>query len=255
MKKIILSIALISAPVIISANQYYPSNSNGFNTPNFNWGNGNKGSNWNMPNMNWGNGNNRFNNGSNWNVPNMNWGNNNGGSNWNMPNMNWGNNNGGSNWNMPNMNWGNNNGGSNWNMPNMNGSNKSGYGNGSNWNMPNMNWGNNGNNSFQPWNFGNNGFSNRYYGAKPNYRFAPKPAYKAPTALLKPKAVMSKANVVAPKTMNQSAALKVNPAIEAAKKVVTTTANKIPTPNEVKGVVLAPENKPKVTIETSTPVK
>ena len=223
MKKIILSLALLSAPLMVSANQFSPFNSNGFNMPN------------------WGNGNNRFNNnGSNWNMPNMNWGNNNGGSNWNMPNMNWGNGyNSGSNWNMPNMNWGNNNGGSNWNMPNMNWGNN---GSGSNWNIPNMNWGNNQNT--RPWNFGNSGYNNRYYGANPNYRFAPRPAYKAPTPKFKPKGA-----VATPKMTTQAVTQNVKPAIvkptiNAVKDVVTTVADKIPTPNDVKGVVLAPANQP-----------
>lgn len=222
MKKLILSIALLSTPLIASANQYYPNNSNGFNTPNFNWGNGNNNSSWNMPNMNWGNGNNGY--GNNWNMPNMNWGNNNGGSNWNMPNMNWGNNNNrnGSSWNMPNMNWGN------------------GNNNGSSWNMPNMNWGNN-NNGYtyvNPRNYGNTGY----------YKFVPQAIYRAPAPRPQLKAQAAPPKAATPPITTPQATKPVTQAVKKAETIV----NKIPTPSEVKGVIIAPENKPEATPEKAS---
>jgi len=215
MKKIFLYIAILGTSLAVNANN--------FNMPT--WGGGNNGSNWNMPNMNWGNNNHSFGNGSNWSIPNMNMGNNNGyrsGSNWSMPNMSWGNNNGsGSSWNMPSMNFGNNNGpgtGSNWNMPNM-GWGNSNY-NRSNWGMPSFN---NGGSNNQPWNNGNN-----IRRSAPNihqYRSPAQGTYMIPMAPVK-------ATV---NTVTQAAS----------KTAASVTRSKIPTPSEVKGVILAPENKTK----------
>ena len=242
MKKIILSIALLSTPLLVSANQYFPNNSNGFNMPNFNGGNGNNGSNWNMPNMNWGNSNgNGYSNGSNWNMPNMNWGSNNRGSNWNMPGMNWGNNNGygnGSNWNMPNMNWGSGNG----------------YNSGSNWNMPGMNWGNN---NSRPWNYGNNA---SYGTNRPRYTFVPNPAYKPLAPKLKPRTITAPRVKVAPPKTTAPVATAAAPTVtnkikSTINKAVTNGVNKIPKPNEIKGIILAPENKAKISPDASTPIK
>ncbi len=214
MKKIILSIALLSAPIITTANN--------FNMPGFNNGNGfNNGSSWNMPNMNWGNSNNGsnngFSNGSNWSMPSMNWGNGNngnnmGGSNWNMPAMNWGNGNSngynnGSNWNMPNMNWGN-----------SSNNNSNGLPNGSNWAMPTMNWG--------------NGTSN----------YAPNVQYRAPTMPVAPQFIprlTTKAKIQAP-VVKKPVVKIATPAVKIVKGAV---ANKIPMPSEVKGTILAPANK------------
>ncbi len=221
MKKITLSIALLIAPIIATANN--------FSMPGFNNGNGfSNGSNWNMPNMNWGNSNNGynngFNNGSNWSMPNMNWGNsannyngnNLGGSNWNMPNMNWGNSNNGngynngSSWNMPNMNWGN------------SVNNNNGFPNGSNWTMPTMNWGNG------------------------NSNYAPNVQYRAPAMPVAPHFTPSAPRV----TVQTQAPIAKKPVVKAAAPVVNTMTatkatvqNKIPMPSEVKGVILAPTNK------------
>jgi len=258
MKLLALSIALLGSTVIVSANQYYPNNSNGFNTPNFNWGN--NGSSWSMPNMNWGNNNgynNRYNSGSSWHMPNFNWGSNNRGTSWSMPSMNWGNNNGygsGSNWSMPNFNWGN------------------GYNSGNNWNMPGMNWGN----KSRPWNFGNSTYNAP---RMPNYRFVPNPAYNAPMPqfkaqtiappkLVQPKITPPSMNVQAPKAPVANAA----PALSMPKRTTQDTeklvkdaikdsmkdavkTHRIPMPSEVKGVILSPENTPKVSPELKTPVK
>ena len=112
-------------------------------------------------------------------------------------------------------------------MPSMNWSNgNNGYSNGSNWNMPNMNWGNNN----QPWNFGNNGY------APNNQRWVP-------------------AMPVAPQFIpraNTQAPIPKQPAKPVEKTVKASTPapavqNKIPMPGQVKGVILAPENKPAVT--------
>lgn len=259
MNKIILLIALSSTPILVSANQFFPNNSNGFNTPNFNWGNRGNNSNWNMPSMNWGNGNNRFNNGSNWNMPSMNWGNGNNrfnnGSNWNMPSMNWGNNNGygsGSNWSMPSMNWGSGN-------------------NGSNWNMPSMNWGNGWNNNSRPWNFSNNnGYNGSYYGATPNYGYAsrPAPTYRAPMPPTMPKLKSQvettpppKANISSSKIpstpMTQKAQSGINTAVDMAKSTVTSVAaptiTKVPTANDMKNII--PATTDKVSTPTNTEIK
>ena len=221
MKVLVLSLALLNSPLIANANQYYPNNSSGFNVPNMNWGNSNGyggGSNWNMPSMNWGNNNNR-------------------GSNWNMPSMNWGNSSGyggGSNWNMPSMNWGSGNG----------------YNSGSNWNMPNMSWGsNNRNNNTRPWNYGAN---------RPAYRFVPNPAYQVPAPQIKSKALTPpKMNVVPPKAAASivTPAQAVKSVAQPATKSVATTIGSIPKPSDVKGVILAPENKPKVSPMITTPAK
>ncbi len=222
MKRIIISTVLLASSISTHANN--------FNMP---WGNNNgynNGSSWNMPNMNWGNnGNNGFNNGTSWNMPTMNWGNNsngyNNGSNWNMPTMNWGNGyNNGSNWNMPTMNWGNN-----------------GYNNGTNWNMPNMNWGN-GNN--QPWNYGNS-VSNR---AVPNNTM-PNVQYRAPVMPVVPQFIprlnaQKKAPVpVLQKPMIKKEIKAVDPAGVKVTPPAVQTQTKIPMPSEVKGTILAPENK------------
>lgn len=210
MNKKILIMAILGSTFAVQANN--------FNMPT--WGNGyNNGSSWNMPSMNWGN-NNGYGNGTNWNMPSMNWGNNNGyssGTNWNMPSMNWGNNNGysnGTNWNMPNMNWGSGN-------------------NGSNWNFPSFNW----NNNNQPW---NNGYN--YRRPTPNVQFIP-PAqgYFIPQAQAKPTAPAMRAKPIAPQPTAKAAA----PAATAKTKVTA----KIPTPDEVKGVILAPENKSEQKVE------
>jgi hypothetical protein len=220
MKKIIFSIALLSAPLIATANN--------FNMPGFNNSNGfNNGSSWTMPNMNWGNGtngNNGFNNGSSWNMPNMNWGNNNNnGNNWSMPSMNLGNaNNGynnGSNWNMPNMSWGNSNNNNN----------------GSNWTMPNMNWGNG---NSQPWNFGNN-FNN---GAN----YAPNVQYRAPAMPVAPHFIPrlnAQNSVQAPVAKNPAAPVVKTTAQKPSVNSAPATQGKIPMPSEVKGTILAPVNK------------
>ncbi len=232
MKILVLSLALISSSLVANANQYYPNNPNGFNAPNFNWGSNNGGSNWNMPNFNWGS--------------------NNGGSNWNMPSMNWGSNNGGSNWSMPSMNWGNNNGygsGSSWKMPSINWGSGNGYNRGSSWNMPSMNWGNNWNNNTRPWSYGAN---------RPNYRFVPNPAYKFPAPQIKSQALTTPtAPKKAPAITAKPIPAKIGKSIAspAIKSVKTATSN-IPKPSDVKGVILAPENKPtKVTPEATIPTK
>ncbi len=210
MKKIILSIALLSAPLITTANN--------FSMPGFNNGNG---STWNMPNMNFGNANNGFSNGSNWSMPTMNWGNSN-----NTPNN--GNNLGGNNWNMPTMNWGNGyNNGSSWNMPNMNwgnsfNNNSNGFNNGSNWTIPTMNWGN-GNNNYAP---------NVQYRA-PVMPTAPHFTPSAPRATMQTQAPMTK------KTVVKAAA----PVVKTTPEAKGTVQNEIPMPSEVKGVILAPKNK------------
>ncbi|MCF6188953.1 MAG: hypothetical protein L3J51_00575 [Cocleimonas sp.] len=229
MKKIIISTVLLVSSISTHANN--------FNMP---WGNNNgynNGSNWNMPNMNWGNnGNNAntgYNNGSNWNMPTMNWGNNsngyNNGSNMNMPTMPWGNNNG-SNWNMPTMNWGNN-GNSGYNGNN-------GFNNGTNWNMPNMNWGN-GNN--QPWNFGNSVGNTGI--AMPNVQ------YRAPAMPVAPQFIPrlnAQNKVPAPAHQKPITKKEIKAVAPAAVKVAppsVQTQAKIPMPSEVKGTILAPENK------------
>ncbi len=222
MKKLLLSLALITSTL--------PSFADGFNMPSF--GNNNA-SNWNMPNMNWGN-NSGNNTGSNWNMPNMNWGNNSGnntGSNWNMPNMNWGNNNGNSSsWNIPTMNWGNNNGSndSNWSMPAMNwGNNTNGLNNDSNWNMPNMNW----NNNSQPWALNNN--TPQYY-MQPYYNTIPKaqmmPQLHKPARATPPQFI-PQINTKKPIAQSTQIVKKAN------------TTMRIPIPSEVNGIILAPENK------------
>ena len=218
MKKIIISTLLLAASISTHANN--------FNMP---WGNNNgynNGSNWDMPTMNWGS---NGNNGSSWNMPTMNWGNNgngyNNGSNMNMPTMNWGNNNGynnGSNWNMPAMNWGN------------NGNN--GFSNGTNWNMPNMNGGN-GNN--QPWNFGNSVGNTGV--AMPNVQ------YRAPTMPTAPQFIpRSNVQKNAPTPQKPVIKKEIKALAPAAVKVAPpapAAQAKIPMPSEVKGTILAPENK------------
>ena len=221
MKKLILSIALVGASFSAHAN------------------------NWNMP---WNN-NNGFNNGSSWNMPNFNWGNNrsgfNNGSSWSMPSFNWGNNNGygsGSNWSMPNFNWGN-------------GFNN-GYNNGSNWGMPFFN----GN---QPWSNG----GNRYYnnGYVPSYSYAPRvpnrqypnQQYKAPQRPIAPQyaprlqqqkpmqqPVQKPMQRPAPKAMPKQRMTMPHQTKVAPAMPKKPAAAHIPMPNEVKGVILAPENKP-----------
>ena len=198
MKILVLSLALLSSPLIANANQYYPNNSSGFNVPNMNWGNNNnRGSNWNMPNMNWGNGNNGFNNGSNWSMPSMNWGNgtaNNTANNWNMPNMNFGNN----------------------NTPNFN-------------NAPNFN-------------------------SVPHFNNAPVVKYMPPAVPTAPQFIPRLNNQKAPQAQmpaeipTATAKLKktfqaAEPAKLATTKIEVSTLEKIPTPSEVKGTILAPANK------------
>lgn len=258
MKTLVLSIALLSSSFIVNANQYYPNYSNGFTTPNFNWGNGTNGSNWSMPNMNWGNGNN-YNSGSNWNMPNFNWGSNNRGSNWGMPSMNWGNNNGygsGSNWSMPSMNWGN------------------GYNGANNWNMPSMNWGNNGNNNIRPWNFGNGANT-------PAYKFVPNPAYQAQMPQFRAKSLTPPNNRVqklvapqAPKAPLASLPKVVKPVspsvntdnteavVKSIKEQTTSeqaktahTLDTIPKPSGIKDMIVAPGNKSTISPETAVPSK
>ncbi len=211
MKKLIVSIALLSAPVFTSANN--------FNMPNFN----NNGSSWSMPTMNWGNGNNGYNNGSNWSMPNMNMGNGTNGSNWNMPTMNWGNNNNGynngSNWNMPAMNWGN------------NGNN--GFNNGSNWSMPNMNWGN-GNNT------GN-------YNNAPNVQYRA-PAMPVAPQFIPRLNTQNKVQAPVQKPITKKAVTATTPAAPKVKITAPTEAT-IPMPSEVKGTILAPANKPSVEVQ------
>lgn len=180
--------------------------------------------NFNMPSF--GNNNNGFNNGSSWSMPNMNFGNNNNngfsnGSNWNMPNMNWGNgNNGinnGSNWSMPNMNWGNgasNNAGNNWTMPNMN------FGNN---NVPNFN---------------NPPVANHMQPAVPTPpQFIPRlNNQQAPQVQMSAKAPTTTAKL---KQAFQAPA----PTKLATTKIEVSILEKIPTPSEVKGTILAPVNK------------
>ena len=118
------------------------------------------------------------------------------------------------------------------------------------WNMPGMNWGNNWNNAPRP-NYGNNG----YYGAnRPAYNFAPPPA-NMPVPPLKPQAVPPLYNVTPPtnskpKTNIQTPRPSVSAAPSTATKAATTTVDIIPKPSEVKGVILAPENKPAATSNT-----
>jgi len=240
MKKItlIFSILLTSSAFASPNNVTNPPRyfSNNSATPYYN----NNSSNWNMPSMNWGNGN-GYNNGSSWNIPSMNWGNGNGngynsGSNWNMPSMNWGNNGGGNNWNMPNMNWGNNNG----------------YNNGSNWNMPNFNW----NNQQRPWNYSSRGnYNNNQYapGIQQRAPMMPTPPRFAPRPLANPNVnqqslQQSTKEMLTQNTQNQP--IKANSVETSVASKVNDTANKIPSPNEVKGVILAPENKTTETQET-----
>lgn len=229
MKKLLLTLALLSSPLMLNAD--------GFNMPSFNNGNGfNNGSSWSMPTMNWGNGNNSSNNGTNWNMPNMNWGNGNngnnfGGSNWNIPTMNWGNNgnngfNNGSNWNMPTMNWGNSNNAYN-----------TGTSNGTNWNMPNMNL-SNGNN--QPWNFGNN-FNNNTTLPNVQYRAPAMPV--APQFIPRLNTQINTQVPVAKKPAIQASATIPTKATIPTTKVIAPAAIKIPMPSEVSGTILAPANK------------
>ncbi len=203
-------LSLFSSSLLANPNPYY----NNPNVPNYNWNNGNTG--WNMPNFNWGN--NGYNNGTSWNMPNFNWGNNRSGTNWSMPSFNWGNNNGygtGNSWNMPSMNWGNN-----------------GYNTGSNWNMPNFNW----NNNSRPWNFGsnNNAYQNRFAYPSANMQ-APNIKGNMP----KPP------QFIPPMKAKQQNAPEARMKMEkpAAKEPKFPTQNMIPKPSEVKGVILAPENK------------
>lgn len=230
MKKLILSIALVSIPFISIAAPSANNNSSSFSTPNFNMGNGNSnGSNWNMPNMNWGNNNAQGSNG--WNMPNFNSGNGYGNS-WNMPNMNWGNNRSfgsnfgnsqGNNWNMPSMNWGNNNS------------------RGSNWNMPSMNWNNNTTPSWNSGNWGNNIPSYSYMprAPQPNLQAQAKmPATPKPPQFIprldKAKEIAAKpatAKITKPSTQNSIPSTS------------QTMMNVIPKPSDMKGVILAPGNK------------
>jgi hypothetical protein len=262
-----------------------------FTTPDFNWGGNNNGfrngSNWNMPTFNMGNGNrygNRFGNGSNWSMPDFNWGSGNGfrnGSSMNMPNFNWGSgNNGfgnGSNWNMPKFNWNNNN-----NRYNP-------YGNGSNWSMPSFNmgsnnppppgvWRNNQNyNSYvqpnrgipapampKPPVFNNRAMQQTRPNMNPNMHkgmkrpAAPSVRSTAPSRIQMP---MQK-NLQKPMQMPKAKTQPVAPVTPQSKVAPTTyppeinEANdvtaKIPTPSEVKGVILAPQNKPKATDTTAS---
>jgi hypothetical protein len=229
MKKLItlITFTCISLPVFATPNNpsYPPAYFNNTNVPNYNWNN-NRGSGMDIPNMNWGNNGSGFNNGSNWNMPNMNWGNNGGGSGFNMPNMNWGNNNGygsGTNWNMPNMNWGN---------------NGRGFNNGSNWNMPSFSTGNNN----QPWSYGNN--VNRYnnFGNVPNYSYMPG---MQPNAMLNVPKMPPSPQLMPPLNAPYANANPVPPlapaAVQPTQPTMDASAN-IPMPNEVNGVIFAPEN-------------
>ena len=240
------------------------------------------GNNWNMPNFNMGNGHrygNRFGNGSNWSMPDFNWGSGNGfrnGSSMNMPNFNWGSgNNGfgnGSNWNMPKFNWNNNN-----NRYNP-------YGNGSNWSMPSFNMGSNNppppgvwrnNQNYNSYIQPNRGIPAPAMPKPPtfNKRQMQQPRPKMNAGMMKPPAPsrmqapitnpmskplhkplqkpmqkpmqMPKGNTrpVAP-TMPQSKVAPTTYPPETNEANVVTTA-KIPTPNEVKGVIVAPQNKAK----------
>jgi len=242
MKKflLILSVFLVSSAFAAPNNPSNPPRyfSNNAAVPNYN----NNGTNWNMPNMNWGN-NNGYGSGSGFNMPNMNWGNNNGygsGAGFNMPNMNWGNNNGygsGSGFNMPNMNWGNNNG----------------YGNGSNWNMPNMNWGNNNrnrynngsnwNNQQRPWNFGSgNNYNNRFApGIQQRAPMMPIAPRFAPQRLPNPNVNQPPQKMIQQETQSQN--VESNLVYPTPTSQTENVGSKIPAPNEVKGVILAPDNK------------
>jgi len=169
---------------------------------------------------------------NNQNLPNYNW--NNGGNNWSMPSMNWGNNRSGSSWNMPNFNWGSNNGygtGNNWNMPGMNWGNNNG---GSNWNMPKFNW----NNNSRPYGYNQYGYQNRFAYPRPNAQ-APNlkgaiPQPPQPPQIVAPKRPANPA-IQAPAMKTQTPAA---PDVKAAPQT-----NKFPSPADVKGVMLAPENK------------
>jgi hypothetical protein len=225
-----------------------------------------------MPNFNWGNGNgygNRFGNGSSWSMPNFNWGNGNGygnrfgnGTSMNMPNFNWGSgNNGfgnGSNWGMPKFNWNNN----SYNPYNNSGSN---------WNMPSFNMGSN--NPPPPGIWRNNQNYNTYI--QPNRGIAaparPRPpvfngnmqarpqqnmgTMKPATPVARPKAPapakiqmptqkpVPAAKPVAPATSQNAPKKSSYPPIANETNSVNIKTN-IPTPAQVKGVILAPENKP-----------
>ncbi len=251
MKKInLLSIPLLSISLLTLSTQ---ATANSFPTPSF----GNNNGNFPKPNLNWGNNHNRFGNGSNFSMPNMNWGNNRNrfgsGSNFDMPNFNWGSNRNrfgsGSNFDMPSFNWG---------------SNNNRFGNGSGFSMPSMNWGNN---------------SNRYnpYGGprwNPSYgRFgnAPLPPPPAPgvwrnnqnfnTYVQPGRPTAPTAPTIRPPAMPQppvfnsnrgkgvklpNAPTKSNMMRQAPKPMDNKhQSGKIPTPAEVKGVILAPQNKAK----------
>jgi hypothetical protein len=241
MKKLILSIALMSIPFVSTAAPSVNNNSSSFSTPNFNWGNGNNnnGSNWNMPSM-----------------PNMNWGNNNSngyGNNWSMPSFNSGNGNGNS-WNMPNMNWGTNrsfgngfgnNQGNNWNMPSMNGGN-----NGNNWNMPNFNWNNNSKPSWNSGNWGNNVPNYSYMPRAPqqNLQAQAKTQNRIPTMPAPPQFIprLDKAREMAAKPA--TAKLTKPSTQNSIPSTTQTMMNKVPMPKEVKGVILAPDNKVEVPV-------
>ena len=223
MKKVYLSLALLASFTTLSANN--------FNMPS--WGNNNSnGSNWSMPSMNFGNANNPnnnssgFNNGSSWNMPSMNWGNGFGNNNNGYGN--------GSNWSMPPMNWGN------------------GNNSGSNWSMPNFNW----NNNNQPFNFGNNGYprtpSANYYAPKNQANIQ----YRAPVSPRPPQfiprlATPKQGQLQQQKNMPKATSAPTQkPQVQLApQQTVPQTKMKapmhIPMPSEVKGVILAPENKPK----------
>lgn len=226
MKKIILliSAACVSLPVLAN-----PNNINnpapGFNAPTFNPGY--------APNYN-------RNRGSNWNMPNFNMGNNRRGSNWSMPNMNWGNNRNnfgsGSNWNMPDMNWGKGNGfgrGSNFSMPDMNWGKGKGFGKGNNWNMPGFN---SGPNTPPPGYRGPNQNFNNF--AQPN---RPMPMQRPNM----PPAPSMQQNRM-PRMQQAPSARIQTPTMGTAPKAPTAAEmnRSIPKPSEVKGVILAPQNKP-----------
>ncbi len=239
------------------------------------------GNNWNMPSFNMGNGHrygNRFGNGSNWSMPDFNWGSGDGfrnGSSMNMPNFNWGSgNNGfgnGSNWNMPKFNWNNNN-----NRYNP-------YGNGSNWSIPSFNMGANNppppgvwrnNQNYNRYIQPNRGIPAPAMPKPPtfNKRQMQQPRPTMNSGMMKPvtptvKSRTSGMQAAIPKTLPRSiqkpmqrpmqrplpTGKPVAPAASQNKtkattyppieKEANTIKTNIPTPAEVKGVILAPENK------------
>lgn len=100
-----------------------------------------------------------------------------------------------------------------------------------------MNWGNGSafGNSIQPWNFGNS------YNNAPNAQYRGVPAMPVAPQFMPRANVQNKAQV-APVAKNPVVKA-TTPALKSAPVVKGTVQNKIPMPSEVKGTILAPENK------------